>query len=334
MDAYLSGLEQAHAAGRDLTSIRSVASFFVSRVDTEVDARLDHLGTPEAAALKGSAAIANARLAYQAHEQLTATERWQRARPPRRAAAAAAVGLHRSQGSRLPRHQVRRRADRARHRQHHAGPDPGSLRRPRPGQRRHHHRELRRRPRVSSASWRQRASISMTSPSTWNATAWPSSRRAGASWALPSPPNWNASSPSRTRNQGLCVPRPRGRGLQGGLLGRELAAVAGDFPQPGVHRLDQARRADHLADLGREGQERGELGPVRPPQAHDRRIAVLPGGGEGLRRSGGRSLVSGDAGRAQVAGQGRPVFAGGIPAARHGSGAPRTTGRPPGARPR
>src|SRR3984885_11146328 len=78
MDAYLSGLEQAHAAGRALPSIRSVASFFISRVDTEVDARLDRLGTPEAAALKGSAAIANARLAYQAHEQLTATERWQR----------------------------------------------------------------------------------------------------------------------------------------------------------------------------------------------------------------------------------------------------------------
>jgi transaldolase len=78
MDAYLSGLELAHAAGRDLTSIRSVASFFISRVDTEVDARLDRAGTPEAAALKGSAAIANARLAYQAHEQLTATERWQR----------------------------------------------------------------------------------------------------------------------------------------------------------------------------------------------------------------------------------------------------------------
>ena len=88
MDAYLSGLEQAHAAGRDLASIRSVASFFVSRVDTEVDARLDRLGTPEALALKGAAAVANARLAYQAYEELTATERWQRlaglgARPQR-----------------------------------------------------------------------------------------------------------------------------------------------------------------------------------------------------------------------------------------------------------
>jgi Transaldolase/Fructose-6-phosphate aldolase len=86
-DAYLSGLEQAHAAGRDLAVIRSVASF-ISWVDTEVDARLDQLGTPEAAALKGSAAIADARLAYQAHEQLSGTERWQRlarfgARPQR-----------------------------------------------------------------------------------------------------------------------------------------------------------------------------------------------------------------------------------------------------------
>ena len=77
MDAYLSGLEQAYAAGRDLTSIRSVASFFISRVDTEVDARLDRLGTPEADALKGSAAIANARLAYQAYEEVIASQRWQ-----------------------------------------------------------------------------------------------------------------------------------------------------------------------------------------------------------------------------------------------------------------
>lgn len=88
MDAYLSGLEQAAADGRDLAAIRSVASFFISRVDTEVDARLDRIGTPMAARLKGGAAIANARLAYQAHQQLTASERWRRlarlgARPQR-----------------------------------------------------------------------------------------------------------------------------------------------------------------------------------------------------------------------------------------------------------
>jgi transaldolase len=76
MDAYLDGLEQAAAAGRDLAGIRSVASFFVSRVDSEVDARLDQLGTSEAAGLKGKAAIANARLAYQAYEEVVTSERW------------------------------------------------------------------------------------------------------------------------------------------------------------------------------------------------------------------------------------------------------------------
>lgn len=77
MDAYLTGLERARAAGHDLADIHSVASFFVSRVDTEVDRRLDDLGTPEALALKGRAAIANARLAHQAYEQMIAGPRWQ-----------------------------------------------------------------------------------------------------------------------------------------------------------------------------------------------------------------------------------------------------------------
>jgi transaldolase len=76
IDAYMTGLEQAAAAGRDLSRIRSVASFFVSRMDTEVDARLDKLGTPEATALRGKTAIANARLAYELFEQQIATERW------------------------------------------------------------------------------------------------------------------------------------------------------------------------------------------------------------------------------------------------------------------
>lgn len=76
MDAYMTGLEQARVAGHDLTGIHSVASFFVSRVDTEVDRRLDALGTPEAQALKGKSAIANARLAHQAFEEATAGPRW------------------------------------------------------------------------------------------------------------------------------------------------------------------------------------------------------------------------------------------------------------------
>ena len=77
MDAYLSGLEQAAAAGRDLAAIRSVASFFISRVDSEVDTRLDQMATSQATQLKGKAAIANARLAYQAHEEVIASQRWQ-----------------------------------------------------------------------------------------------------------------------------------------------------------------------------------------------------------------------------------------------------------------
>jgi len=77
IDAYMAGLEKARAAGRDLSQIRSVASFFVSRMDTEVDGRIDKLGTPEAIALRGKAAIANARLAYELFEKKCAGERWQ-----------------------------------------------------------------------------------------------------------------------------------------------------------------------------------------------------------------------------------------------------------------
>ncbi len=77
MDAYLSGLEQAKDNGLDLAQIQSVASFFVSRVDTEIDKRLDGIGTDEALALRGKAAVANARLAYAAFEEVVASERWQ-----------------------------------------------------------------------------------------------------------------------------------------------------------------------------------------------------------------------------------------------------------------
>jgi transaldolase len=77
MDAHLEGLERARAAGLDLSGLASVASFFVSRVDTAVDDRLTAIGGERAAALLGAAAIANARLAYQAWEQVTADERWQ-----------------------------------------------------------------------------------------------------------------------------------------------------------------------------------------------------------------------------------------------------------------
>ncbi|MFD8199942.1 transaldolase [Streptomyces sp. NPDC059701] len=76
MDAYLAGLEKARAAGTDLSGIHSVASFFVSRVDSEIDKRLTLLGTDEALALRGRAALANARLAYEAYENVFAGDRF------------------------------------------------------------------------------------------------------------------------------------------------------------------------------------------------------------------------------------------------------------------
>ncbi|MDQ6874984.1 MAG: transaldolase [Actinomycetota bacterium] len=77
MDAFLDGMEQAAANGHDVTKMASVASFFVSRVDTEVDKRIDKLGSDEAKALRGTAAIANARLAYQHYEGVFGGQRWQ-----------------------------------------------------------------------------------------------------------------------------------------------------------------------------------------------------------------------------------------------------------------
>ncbi|QQQ74442.1 transaldolase [Saccharothrix sp. 6-C] len=77
MEAFITGLEQARANGHDLHGLHSVASFFVSRVDSEIDKRLDALGTPAAAALRGEAAIANAVLAYAAYEETFRGERWE-----------------------------------------------------------------------------------------------------------------------------------------------------------------------------------------------------------------------------------------------------------------
>ncbi len=86
MEAFFAGLEQARANGHDLSTIGSVASFFVSRVDSEIDTRLDRIGSPAAAALKGRAGVANAQLAYAAHLETFDSPRW---------AALAAAGAHR-----------------------------------------------------------------------------------------------------------------------------------------------------------------------------------------------------------------------------------------------
>jgi transaldolase len=76
IEAYIQGIELAKANGRDLSKIHSVASFFVSRVDLEIDARLSAVGTGDALSLKSKAALANARLAYQVYEQDFDNARW------------------------------------------------------------------------------------------------------------------------------------------------------------------------------------------------------------------------------------------------------------------
>jgi transaldolase len=76
IDAFLSGLERARATGHDLSRLGSVASFFISRVDSEIDKRLDKIGTKEAKALRGKAGIANARLAYKLFEEKFDSDRW------------------------------------------------------------------------------------------------------------------------------------------------------------------------------------------------------------------------------------------------------------------
>jgi len=85
IEAFQEGVERARAAGHDITGLGSVASFFVSRVDTEVDKRLDKIGSDEARELRGQAAIANARLAFKTYEEMFAGPRWE---------ALAAAGAH------------------------------------------------------------------------------------------------------------------------------------------------------------------------------------------------------------------------------------------------
>jgi len=76
LEAFLEGMERAMRSGHDISRLGSVASFFMSRVDTEVDKRLDKIGGDTAKALRSKAAVANARLAYQHFETAMASERW------------------------------------------------------------------------------------------------------------------------------------------------------------------------------------------------------------------------------------------------------------------
>ena len=133
MEAHLAGLEKARENGHDLTTIHSVASFFVSRVDTEIDKRLDATtsGPGTDADLKGKAGVANARLAFQAYEETLAGERWASLEADGARRQRPAVGLDRRQEPRLPRHDVRRRPRRRGHREHDARGHHEGGRRPR-----------------------------------------------------------------------------------------------------------------------------------------------------------------------------------------------------------
>jgi len=77
IEAYMSGLEALAGAGGDLSRVHSVASFFVSRVDTEVDRRLERIGSPEALGLRGKAAVAQAKLAYELFQDRFSGPRWE-----------------------------------------------------------------------------------------------------------------------------------------------------------------------------------------------------------------------------------------------------------------
>ena len=104
-EAYIRALERRLAEGKTIDG-RSVASFFVSRVDTEVDKRLEALGRPD---LRGRAGLANARAAYLRFKAIFRGERFAELRGGGRLRPAAAVGLDRREGPVLPRHDVRRR---------------------------------------------------------------------------------------------------------------------------------------------------------------------------------------------------------------------------------
>ena len=131
MEAYLAALEQRVAAGEPVDRIRSVASFFVSRVDTNADQKLDRLAqnaeTKEkkrlARELRGKLAIANAKLAYQAFLEVFGEPAFQGPRGARARRAAAALGLDLHQGPRLSRPLLRRGADRPAHGGHDAARD-------------------------------------------------------------------------------------------------------------------------------------------------------------------------------------------------------------------
>ena len=137
-EAYIAGLEDFSRAGGDVSSIASVASFFVSRIDTasrQAARRSSADRQAGAIGLRGKVAIANAKIAYARYKALFSGPRWQALAASGAQAAAPALGLHQHQEPRLQGHALCRGADRPRHGQHHAARDDGRLPRPRRSER-------------------------------------------------------------------------------------------------------------------------------------------------------------------------------------------------------
>ncbi len=118
-EAYIRGLERRAEAGQPIDRIASVASFFVSRIDTAVDKQLEQLAAKESnparkqkiESLMGKAAIANARLAYESFLKIFSGDRWEKLKAERRQSSAATVGLHQHEEPQVSRHDVRGRVD-------------------------------------------------------------------------------------------------------------------------------------------------------------------------------------------------------------------------------
>ena len=160
VEAYLRGLERLVAAGGDPAQVNSVASFFVSRVDTEADKRLEALGRTD---LQGRLAIANAKLAYAHWAQAFAGERWAYLASQGRTVAAMPLGVDLDEEPGLSRRHVRRGADRPGDGEHDAAGDDPRLPGSRRGARRHPVRRARRRASRCSTSWPRPVSTTTTS---------------------------------------------------------------------------------------------------------------------------------------------------------------------------
>jgi transaldolase len=184
--AWLDGLERARQAGRILAQVASVASLFVSRVDTEVDGRLDKIGTATAAAQRGRAAIANARLAYHHYERMLPSPRWAvlaaaGARPQRPLWASTSVKDPAYPDTHYVTDLVAPGVVNTMP-ETHCARSPATVRYPQT-------RSAATTPRRGrcSASCRRPGSTTTTSPPSWSTRAWPPSMPAGRGWATSRP---------------------------------------------------------------------------------------------------------------------------------------------------